>query len=130
MTTQYSHALYMLDDSNYSHTLITCNIYCFSMANIEVFQRTPLAITLYALCLSCSHPHHQRQLIRSHVVGKVRHIFTFIFNPLLLIPLFFPRFVAVSSCAVRITLHAYTLALCFPLNPFSFPFPRYTSFTQ
>lgn len=91
-TKQHAHALYMLDNSNYSHTLITCNIYCFSLANIQVFQRTPLTITLHAHCLSCSHLQHQRQLIRSHAVGRVRHIFTLIFNPLLLIPLFFSSF--------------------------------------
>jgi hypothetical protein len=108
----------VLDKSSYSQTLITCNIYCFSTANVQVFMLTPLAITLYEHCLSCSHLQHQRQLIRSHVVGKVRHIFTFISNPLLLIPLFFSRFVAVSPCAVRITFHVYTLAGCFPLNPF------------
>ena len=120
----------MLDNSSYSQTLITYNIYCFSTANIKVFKRTLLAITLYAHCLSCSHLQHPRQLIRSHVVGKVRHIFTFIFNPLLLIPLFFSRFVAVSPCAVRITFHVYTSEGCFPLNPFSFSFSRCTSFTQ
>ena len=108
----------MLDNWSYSHTLITCNIYCFSTANIQVFKRTPLAVTLCAHCLSYSHLQHQKQLIRSHVVGKARHIFTFIFNPLLLIPLFFSRFVAVSPCAVRITFHVYNLAGCFPLNPF------------
>ena len=46
-----AHALCMLDNKGYRHTLRICNTYCFSMATMAL--GTLLNIALYVNCLSC-----------------------------------------------------------------------------
>jgi hypothetical protein len=46
-----AHALCMLDNQNYMHTLRICNTYCFSKATMVTWTR--LNVTLYVHCLSC-----------------------------------------------------------------------------
>jgi hypothetical protein len=46
-----AHALCVLDNWCYRHTLRVCNTYCFFTATMVT--RTPLTVTLYVPCLSC-----------------------------------------------------------------------------
>jgi hypothetical protein len=47
-----AHALCLLNNSGYKHTLTICNIYCFSTATVVARKR--LNVTLYVYWLSCS----------------------------------------------------------------------------
>ena len=46
-----AHALWMLDNWGYGHTIRIFNIYCFSTATIVA--RTRFSVTLYLHCVSC-----------------------------------------------------------------------------
>jgi len=46
-----AHAHYVLDIYGYKHTLIICNIFCFSSTTVGA--RRHLNVTFYVLCLSC-----------------------------------------------------------------------------
>ena len=46
-----AHALYMLDEEGYRHTLRMCNKYCFATAKIVTQIR--LNVMLHVRCLSC-----------------------------------------------------------------------------
>ena len=50
-TRNKAHALCMLDNWCYRHTLRMCNIYCFS--TVTLVKGTRLSVSLYVYCLSC-----------------------------------------------------------------------------
>jgi len=53
-----AHAVCLLGNSGYKHTLSLCNVYCFSTTTVA---RTRLNITLYVHCLSCLFSFYERK---------------------------------------------------------------------